>query len=129
LIRHPQKNCIVVDADILLNQEEIKVIAQNGHVEKISKELDPQRSLGEAIGLYKISRVLIPDLIRLYDGLEEGGELHHFFEKGFDKICMDGGGENRLFGISFTQRRPWVEIDTIEDFDYARREIFPRICG
>lgn len=129
LIQHPTKNCIAVDADILLDQEEIKVIAQNGHVEKISKELDPRRSLGEAIGLYKISRVLIPDLIRLYDGLEVRGELHHFFEKGFDKICKDGGGEDRLFGISFTHRRPWVEIDTIEDFDYARREIFPRICG
>jgi choline kinase len=128
LINHPDQNCIAVDRDISLDSEEIKVIARDGRVKKISKEADPAESLGEAIGLYKISCGLIPDLIRIYDELERRGEIHHFFEKGFEKICDEDGGDGRSFGISFTNRRPWVEIDTIEDFQYARREVFPRLC-
>ena len=128
LVRHPDLNCIAVDSDIPLDEEEIKVIASDGHVEKISKELDPGKSLGEAIGLYKIHRGLIADLVRIYDRLEARGEFHHFFEKGFERIC-ELGGKGRSFGIAFTRRRPWAEIDTIEDFEYAKREIFPRIYG
>lgn len=126
LIRHPAPHCVVIDTTISLDHEEIKVIARNGRVEKISKELDPKLSLGEAIGLYKVGRELIPDLVRIFDRLEQRGEFHHFFEKGFERICEDGG-DGRSFALSSTSGRPWVEIDTHEDFNYAQREIFPRI--
>lgn len=129
LLRHPDKNCIAVDPRIALYTEEIKVRASHGRVEKISKEVDPGQSLGEAIGLYKISRDLIQELSRIYDYLERHGELHHFFEKGFEAICEHPSGDGRYFGIFLTDERPWVEIDTIEDFLYARREIFPKLCG
>jgi len=127
LVRHPDPHCIVVDTDISLAREEIKVLARDGRVEKINKELDPELCLGEAIGLYKVGRELIPDLTRIFDELERRGEFHHFFEKGFERIC-EGDGDGRFFALSLTSGRPWVEIDTPEDFDYARREIFPKIC-
>jgi choline kinase len=127
LIRHPAPHCVVVDTGMSLDHEEIKVMARNGRVEKISKELDPKLSLGEAIGLYKVGRILIPDLISIFDGLERRGEDHHFFEKGFERVCEEGG-DGRFFGLLPTSGRPWVEIDTHEDLDYARREIFPRLC-
>lgn len=129
LLRHPDKNCIAVDADIALDSEEIKVEARQGRVEKIGKELDPRQSLGEAIGLYKIGRDLIGELAAIYDDLERRGEWHHFFEKGFDILCQRFQGDGRGFGLVLTERRPWVEIDTIEDFLYAEREIFPKLCG
>jgi choline kinase len=128
LLRYPGPHCIAVDTDIPLDREEIKVIARKGRVAKIGKDLDPEHSLGEAIGLYKVGRGLIPDLIRIYDDLECRGEFHHFFEKGFERVCEEGG-DARIFGLSATAGRPWVEIDTHKDFDYARREIFPRVCG
>jgi choline kinase len=128
LIRHPARHVIVVDTTNSIDQEAIKVIDRNGRVEKISKELDPKLSLGEAIGIYKVGRELIPHLIRIFDRLEQQGEFYHFFEKGFEKIC-EGGGDGQFFAISFTSGRPWIEIDTHKDFDHARREIFPRICG
>ncbi len=129
LIAHPASNCVAVDADIPLDHEEIKVIASDGRVERISKELDPRRSLGEAIGLYKIGRGIIPELRAVYDDLERKGECRHYFEKGFELICEKAGEEGRAFGLSFTRGRPWVEIDTLEDFAHAQREIYPRICG
>jgi choline kinase len=126
LIEHPDRNCIVVDSDIPLDEEEVKVLAQNGCLEKIGKEIDPKKALGEAIGLCKIRQDLIADLISIYEGLEARGEFHHYFEKGLDMIC-EAMGKDRFFGLSFTLGRPWVEIDTIEDFEHAKRKIYPRI--
>lgn len=127
VILHPAANCLAVDTDIALDVEEIKVVAREGRVAEIGKELDPRRSLGEAIGLNKVSRGLIGELRRIYDDLERRGELHHFFEKGFARICAEAGAEDRSFGIVPTARRPWVEIDTPEDFAYAQREVAPRL--
>jgi choline kinase len=128
LVDHPAANCIAVDTDIPLDAEEVKVIAREGWIADIGKELDPRQCLGEAIGLYKISRGLIGDLRRIYDGLERRGEVHHFFEKGFERICAEGGTGDRAFGIAPTARRPWIEIDTPEDFAYAQREVASRLC-
>jgi choline kinase len=129
LIAHPAPNCVAVDADIPLDHEEIKVIASDGHVERISKELDPRRSLGEAIGLYKIGRGTVSGLKAVFEELERNGECRHFFEKGIERVCEESGDGPGAFGLSFTRGRPWVEIDTLEDFAHAQREIFPRIGG
>jgi choline kinase len=128
LLKHPVENCIAVDADIALDAEEIKVKAADGRVERIGKDVDPGQSLGEAIGLYKVSRDLIQALARIYDDLEKRGENHHFFEKGFEEICQQSAGDGRSFGIFMTDHRPWVEIDTVEDFLYATREVFSKLC-
>jgi choline kinase len=129
LIACPVPNCVAVDTDIPLDAEEVKVIVRDGRVSDIGKDLDPSRSLGEAIGLYKIHHGLVEDLRRIYDELESRSELHHYFEKGFERICAENGGGPRSFGIAPTLRRPWVEIDTREDFVHAQREVFPRIRG
>ncbi|MBM3294477.1 MAG: phosphocholine cytidylyltransferase family protein [Candidatus Aminicenantes bacterium] len=127
LARHPAANCVAVDADIPLEAEEVKVIGRDGWVVDIGKHLAPRTCLGEAIGLYKIAREIIPGLRRIYDDLEARGEFHHFFERGFERLLAESGGADRMFGMAFTARRPWVEIDTPEDLAYAQREIAPRL--
>lgn len=127
LLRHPSRNCLAVDPDIPLDGEEVKVVVRDGRVEKVGKDADPSLSLGEAIGLNKIGRELVPDLAAVYDGLEGRGELGHYFEKGFDEICGSNGTGRSAFGVVLTGRRPWVEIDTLEDYEYAVREIAPRL--
>jgi choline kinase len=127
LLSSPDPNGVAVDADIPLDAEEVKVVARNGRLLKISKELEPRQCQGEAIGIYKISRNLVSDLVRIYAELERNGEFHHYFEKGFERILEAGGDDSRAFGLSFTRGRPWAEIDTLEDYEYARREIYPRI--
>lgn len=129
LLRHPSRNCLAVDPDVALDREEVKVIARDGRVEKIGKDIDPARSLGEAIGLNKIGRDLVPELIAVYDELEGRGELGHYFEKGFDVICGREGAGERGFGVVLTGGRPWVEIDTLEDYEHAVRDIAPRLDG
>jgi choline kinase len=127
LVAHPAPNCIVVDTDIPLDSEEVKVFVQDGRVADIGKNLDPRLSFGEAIGLYKVGPALIGDLRRIFDDLARRAEFHHFFEKGFQSICAEGGTGERAFAVTPTGRRPWVEIDTHEDFAYAQREVAPRL--
>jgi choline kinase len=125
LVRHPCRSCLAVDQDAALDHEEVKVIVRDGRVDKVGKDADPGRSQGEAIGLNKIGADLIADLIGVFDGLEAKGELHHYFEKGFDVLCGRDGSGGPGFGVCPTRRRPWVEIDTFEDYDYALKEIIP----
>jgi len=122
LLAHPAENCVVVDNTINLAQEEVKVSAENGIVRRIGKELDPQASLGEAIGINKISHKTIPQLRTVFDKLENRGEDLHFFEKGFDELCI----KEEIFGILLTDK-PWVEIDTKEDFELAKERIYPML--
>jgi choline kinase len=127
LVALPVSYGAAVDADISLDGEEVKVIVRGGRIVQIGKDLNPKDSLGEAIGLYKIGGAAIADLIRIYDDLESKGEVQHFFEKGFDLLNGNGSGDERSFGVFLTRGRPWVEIDTLEDYHYAERDIAPRL--
>ncbi|MCX6566961.1 MAG: phosphocholine cytidylyltransferase family protein [Candidatus Aminicenantes bacterium] len=127
LVALPVFHGAAVDADISLDGEEVKVIVRGGRIVEIGKDLNPKDSLGEAIGLYKIGRSAIADLIRIYDDLESKGEFQHFFEKGFDLLNGNRSGDDRSFGVFLTGGRPWVEIDTLEDYHYAERDIAPRL--
>jgi len=127
LVALPVSHGAAVDADISLDGEEVKVVVRGGRIVKIGKDLDPRECLGEAIGLYKIGREAIGDLIRIYDDLELKGEIRHFFEKGFELLQENGRAGKAPFGVFLTRGRPWVEIDTVEDYRYAERDIAPRL--
>lgn len=122
LLNHTQKNCVVVDDSIKLDEEEVKVIAQNGFISRIGKRLNPVRCKGEAIGINKVSHDTILPLSKEFDLLEQKGENNHFFEKGFDILAH----KDCPFGILLTNK-PWTEIDTQEDFDYAKNEIYTKL--
>ncbi|MGD0781961.1 MAG: phosphocholine cytidylyltransferase family protein [Candidatus Aminicenantales bacterium] len=125
LIASPEANGLVIDREIALNAEEIKVVARDGRVVQIGKDIEPAECAGEAIGIYKIGRETVPDLLRVYETLESRGERRHYFEKGFEMVCGEGRG--RTFGLVGTDGRPWVEIDTPEDFAHAERHVAPRL--
>jgi len=122
LLNYGKKNCVVVDNSIKLDKEEVKVIAQNGFISRIGKALEPSECKGEAIGINKISRDTILPLSKEFDLLEQKGEKNHFFEKGFDILAH----KSCPFGILLTNK-PWTEIDTQEDFDYAKKEIYTKL--
>jgi len=122
LLRHPQKNCVVVDNSIDLRTEEVKVITTNGRISQIGKDLDPAKCSGEAIGINKISGETISALSQEFDVLEQKGELKHFFEKGFDLLA------HKAVNIGILQtKKLWTEIDTLDDFNYAKNEIYAKL--
>jgi choline kinase len=127
LLAVTEPNAVVVDREAPLGAEGVKVMAKDGRLTRIGKDLDPRFCLGEAIGLNRIGRRLLPGLVRIYGELEGRAERGHFFEKGFDVLA--GNGDGSSFGLSFTRGRPWIEIDTLEDFAHAERDIVPRLSA
>jgi len=122
LIRHPEKNCVVVDDSNVCHEEEVKVTISDGRIKEISKDIDPKHCVGEAIGINKISAGAIGELSRIFDELERKQEFQHFFEKGIEEFCSNHG----RFGVLLTGR-PWVEIDCLADFEYAQGEIYAKL--
>ncbi len=129
LIRHPGPNAVAVDDSGRLAAEEVKVQARDGWVIRIGKTLDPAACHGEAIGLNKIGAGTAAELVRIYAGFEARGERSHFFEAGFDRLAAEDAGARHAFGLVATAGRPWVEIDTAEDYEHARRDIVPNLRG
>ncbi|MBN1939974.1 MAG: phosphocholine cytidylyltransferase family protein [Candidatus Aminicenantes bacterium] len=127
LVSMPAAHGAAIDAEIPLDGEEVKVIVRGERIIRIGKDLNPRESLGEAIGLYKIGREAIPGLIEIYDALEKKGEKQHFFEKGFDLLGGEAASYRNAFGVFLTRGRPWVEIDTLEDYRHAERDIAPKL--
>ncbi len=125
LLRHPAANAVVVDDSGRLAAEEVKVEARNGFAMRIGKHLAPADCLGEAIGLNKISAATGLELVRIYEELEARGERTHFFEAGFDRLLDRADDGRHAFGLVLTAGRPWVEIDTPEDYQHARNRIAP----
>lgn len=122
LIDHPEKNCVVVDPRVALNEEEVKVIADDNKVKRIDKGLRPEDCLGEAIGINKLSGEIIQSLKEVFDELDVKKEHHHFFEIGIDRLIP----RPVLFGVQLTERA-WIEIDTIEDYRSANNEIYRQL--
>jgi choline kinase len=128
LLRHPGPNAVVVDDTGSLAAEEVKVAARDGRVVRIGKHLAPAECWGEAIGLNKIGAATAADLVRVFEDFEARGERSHFFESGFDRLAAEGGDGRNAFGLVATGGRPWIEIDTPEDYENARRRIAPLLC-
>lgn len=129
LLRHPGPNAVAVDDSGRLGAEEVKVQVREGRVLRIGKALDPDSCRGEAIGLNRIGAAAARELIGIYAGFEARGERGHFFEAGFDRLAAESAEAGHAFGVVPTAGRPWIEIDTPEDYEHARRDIVPNLRG
>ena len=118
LLKHPKKNVLVIDDYKTLGEEEMKVYMNGKLISKIHKKLDPKKSVGEYIGLLKISKETGEKLIR---ALEKAIKINpkQYYEDAL-QILFDWGVP---FHMLSTKGRPCMEIDTHEDLAKARKMI------
>ncbi|MDI6799334.1 MAG: phosphocholine cytidylyltransferase family protein [Actinomycetota bacterium] len=112
-------NILLVDGDIHLGQEEVKVEAdQTGKVTRVGKEVDPKKAIGESIGIERIdastSRNLFHELETM---MEDPSNLNAYYEAAYERLIEAG---EVFLALDITGLR-WVEIDTIEDFNLAKK--------
>jgi choline kinase len=106
-----------------LGEEEIKVeIDAARRVLTIGKRVPPERAFGESIGI----EIFSPSaLVGLFEALENKvvreGAVGVFYEAAFQD-WIDGGGTITAVDIG---ARPAIEIDTIDDFRAAERDVLP----
>lgn len=113
LLGSSHEDALVMRKSDDLGEEEIKLeLADDGHILRIGKELDPARCAGESLGIEKFSAATARKLFRV---LDERHVYNEFYEASF-QIVIDHGA--RIFAVD-SGGLPCMEIDTAEDFQTA----------
>jgi len=103
--------------------EEVKVIVHNHRIMRISKQLDPNKCLGEFVGIAKFGAELSSAFVSALETcVEVENAVNDYFERAVDKLCPDW----MLTPIDVSDL-PCIEIDFPEDLTRAREEILPRL--
>lgn len=108
-----------------LGEEEIKVIADaRGRVMEISKVCSITDAIGESIGIEKMSasytRALFAELQKM---IEDEGVVNIFYERAFERLIPQG---HTFYALDTTDLFS-AELDTVSDFEQARRLIPPHL--
>lgn len=121
----PHGSFIVVDEVQPLDEEDMKVKLADSRVIDISKELDPAESHGEYIGILGFGRETSQALTEELDRtVRDGSETGIYYEDVVQRMLVHSP-------IHAVRSDPyqWIEIDTLQDLELARNEIYTRIAG
>jgi choline kinase len=102
--------------------EEMKVCVRRGRVIDMRKDLPPDDTDGENVGIVKFSAASAARLITHLDRHVESRGRRDWAPRAF----VDFAREEPLYAVS-TRGLPWIEIDTPEDYRRATSEIYPAI--
>ena len=104
-----------------LGEEEIKVIVDDqNRVVEISKVCSIEQAIGESVGIEKMEADYSAALLRELEQMIEGeGLIDIFYERAFERLIPQG----HTFTVVDTTRYFSIELDTVEDFENAKKLI------
>lgn len=102
-----------------LGEEEMKIVtAPDGRMVEISKTCDPQKAVGESVGVEKMTADYTSALFReLAKMIVVEGLSGVFYEQAFQRLITQG----HTFNIVDTTDYFSMELDTVADFELAGR--------
>jgi choline kinase len=107
---------LAVDTEKPLGEEEMKVrLAEDGTLQTVSKEVDPQTAEGEYIGVTLIEAEAAEPLAEALETTWRR-DPSDYYEDGFQEL-VDRGGKVHVAAIGSVE---WVEVDNHEDLARAR---------
>jgi choline kinase len=106
-----------IDKNIHLDKEGIKVIVDDKiKILKASKTVDPQKAIGESIGIEKIGKNTAQLLFQELKLMMEDKKNHQeYYEAAYERLI----GKGISFHALDIDGLQWVEIDTKKDFALA----------
>lgn len=104
-----------------LGDEEIKVIVDSqNRVTEISKVCSIEQAIGESVGIEKMEAAYSAALFQELEKMIEGeGLIDIFYERAFERLIPQG----HTFTVVDTTRYFSIELDTVEDFENAKKLI------
>jgi len=115
-IRDSKQTFMMVDDTNAVDDESMKVyVDSNDHIVRVHKSLELDRSLGEYIGLMRVSDDDVQTFIRSMSRILDDGGLQMYYEDAMDQAL---GSMN--VGFVSTSGESWTEVDTVEDLEIAR---------
>lgn len=120
LLKSEHSDCLALN-NHPLGEEEIKVIADNKNkIKEISKTCTINDAIGESIGIEKFSATLVNQLFKELDSLVvDQNQINIFYEVAFENIIQQGA---EIYAIDTTDLFS-MELDTVDDFEEARRTL------
>ena len=119
LLNSEHNNCLAVNSNHKLGEEEIKVIVDSTNkILHIGKEIDPLKSIGESIGIERFSIDFFLKLGEVLDRkIVKEQNVNEFYEASFQELTDKGNG---IFAVDVSDYK-CMEIDTIDDLEKARQ--------
>ena len=127
LLKSNVSSGLAIDDSKVLGAEEMKVLMNNNRlIVDISKSIDPLMSEGEYIGIAKFfDQRIINKLLPKCRLLIDFGKTDVFYEEAFRLLSIE---EPCIHGVS-TKGLPWIEVDTPEDYERAKKEVYSKIAS
>ncbi len=120
LIQSSSPNALAMDFNAVLNEEEMKVIVNNGRVMALSKSFE--KADGENVGLLKFDS---QGMSMMFDAMNE------LFRNSGDKLmvpsAVDFVAKHLYIEAISVDGLPWIEIDFPEDYEKACKFVYPKI--
>jgi len=121
LLASPYADAAAVDFRDGLGDEETKVKVNREQIVAITKDMDPDESDGENVGLLKFGAPGAARLLAKAETLLANGAERAWVIAAFHALAA----EHPLYAIP-TDARPWIEVDFVEDLRAAREQVAPR---
>lgn len=127
LLASPHTDCIALNSAIALGEEEIKVrLDGDGRIREISKVVSVAEAAGESIGIERFSPDSVAHLYRVLGRMIVAEQrVGIFYEAAFEEMIREG----RALHAVDIGNYPCMELDTIDDFQRAERDILPLLDG
>lgn len=123
LLVSEHENCLAVNFETELDEEQIKVVLDNNENKKIleiSKVTDLKKSAGESIGIERFSFAFMQELYRVLDRkITKENNVNEFYEKSFEEVIDSGNERNSIYAIDVSHYK-CMEIDTVDDYERAK---------
>lgn len=110
---------LVSSSEQPMGDEEVKVVIRQGKVIDIGKELDPAAADAESLGIAKFGPQGAKVLLDCFDHLLPAAENAHL------PLAFREFLKQRPFAAVDTRGLPWIEIDFPQDYEKARKVIYP----
>jgi L-glutamine-phosphate cytidylyltransferase len=107
---------MMIDDFNKVDEESMKVfVDDNQKITRVHKSLELEQSLGEYIGILRISKKDLPIFFNSIEKILEAREFNLYYEDAIDRASK----EMNVFAVS-TEAASWTEIDTKEDYSRAK---------
>ena len=124
MLQDRHRNALLFDSHSGAEEEEMKVALQGDRLKEMSKELSPERTEGENVGILRLDRHAARHALYEAERLVSGGGQHEWLAAAINRTarrhkfkCVDVAG------------LPWTEIDFPHDLERARRWVWPAIVA
>lgn len=115
-LRADYDRSLVIDAKTC-DIEDMKVIISDGRLTSINKSIIPDQATGEFIGIARFRGAGVEELISAMNWCVRFAPADAYFELALERMIK----EDMIINPVYTEGKPWIEIDFVEDLEKARQ--------